>query len=383
MFPRALSLPSIPRASFFLWGQRQTGKSTLLRSSYPDALWINLLDPETHLRHLREPWLLRDIVGEKPETSLVVIDEVQKVPQILDTVHLLIEDKKIAFVLCGSSARKVRRGHANLLGGRAVRHELFGLTSFEMGTAFDLTRMLTHGVLPRHYLADDPVPFLRSYITDYLREEILEEGLTRNLPSFAAFLDNAALSDGGQISFQTIARESGVSNHTVRSFFEILEDTLVGSFLPAYTARSKRRQTHVPKFYFADVGIVNILAKRSVERGSQAFGQALENVLFHEIRAWNSYKNHHLDLCYWKLTNGAEVDFVLGDMRCAIEVKATERVLDHHLKGLRELGKDFPHALRILVSLDSIARKTTDGIRLLPVEQFLQVLWGDGILIGH
>jgi predicted AAA+ superfamily ATPase len=222
MLPRRLELPRKPTRSLFLWGPRQTGKSTLLRALYPAAYWIDLLDTDALVRFTQRPALLREEVTALPRHQLVVIDEVQKVPGLLDEVHGLIESQKRVFALCGSSARRVRRTHANLLGGRALRFELFGFVSAELGTQFDLVRMLNHGYLPRHYLAEAAPPLLAAYVQDYLKEEILAEGLTRSLPMFSHFLAAAALADGAALNYATIARDCGVSAHTVRDYFQIL-----------------------------------------------------------------------------------------------------------------------------------------------------------------
>src|ERR1022692_3074536 len=231
MLSRSLHLDEAPRETFFLWGPRQTGKSSLLRASYPDAHWIDLLKTDEFIRYTRSPALLREELLARPPRGPVVIDEIQKVPALLDELHWLIENRRIAFALCGSSARKLRRGHANLLGGRATRRELFGLVSQEIGPTFDLVRAVNHGNLPRHYLGDSPARLLRAYVDDYLKEEIAAEGLVRNLPAFADFLSAAALSDTDLVNHANIARDCGVSAPTVREYFQILVDTLLGRFV--------------------------------------------------------------------------------------------------------------------------------------------------------
>ena len=278
MFNRMLRLPPPGKETFFLWGPRQTGKTTLLRATYPDAVWIDLLQAEEYRRYLQNPERLREELAVRPAVRQVVIDEVQKVPQLLDEAHWLHEHGKIRLALCGSSARKVKRGQANLLGGRAVRYELHGLTAGEIGREFDLDRMLNHGYLPRMYLSDEPRRLLNGYVADYLKEEVAAEGLVRNLPVFSAFLNMAALSDAELVNFSTIARDCGVSSPTVKGYFEILEDTLLGRWVPAYTRRPKRRVIGAPKFYFADVGVVNHLARRgTLTRGGELYGKAFEN----------------------------------------------------------------------------------------------------------
>jgi uncharacterized protein len=376
VFKRSLRLPRSGDETFFLWGPRQTGKSTLLRAAYPGALWIDLLRAEEFRRLLEAPERLREEIAARGHVEQVVIDEVQKLPALLDEVHWLHENRGIQFALCGSSARKVKRGAANLLGGRAVRYELLGLTGNELGDEFDLDRLLNHGTLPRIYVSDRPRRLLNSYVADYLKEEIAAEALVRNLPTFSRFLDAAALADAELVNFSTIARDCGVSSHTVRSYFEILEDTLLGHWLPAYTKRPKRRVIGSPKFYFADVGVVNFLARRGeVLPGGELYGKAFESWVFHELRARIAYAESFATLSHWRLASGIEVDFVLDDMRVAIEAKATGKVTADHLRSLRTLLDDHPKCRqRFVVSLERRARRTDDGIVILPAHDFSQRL---------
>lgn len=377
MFTRRLALPTRPTESFFLWGPRQAGKSNLLRATYPDAPVRDLLLSEEFARYTRQPGLLREELRDARPGSLLLIDEIQKVPALLDEVHWLIENRGLVFGLCGSSARKVRRGHANLLGGRAVRHELFGLVSAEVGRQFDLGRFLNHGCLPRHYLAPDPTPRLRAYVADYLKEEIAAEALVRRLPAFADFLTAAALADTELVNYTNIARECGVSSVTVKDYYQILVDTLLGRFLPAYTRRPKRRVIQAPKFYFADVGVVNRLARRGrLEPGGELWGKALENYVCHELTAYSEYASRDAELRYWRLASGIEVDFILGAMDVAVEVRSTTKAGPAHLAGLRALREDHPRVgKRLLVCQESRRRVTPDGIEVLPVKEFLDQLW--------
>jgi predicted AAA+ superfamily ATPase len=377
--PRALTLPPPGTETFFLWGPRQTGKSTLLRGAYPKAWWIDLLKAEEYRRYLERPELLRqELATEDSRPPLqVVIDEIQKVPALLDEVHWLLENRGFQFALCGSSARKVRRGAANLLGGRAVRYELHGLTAAELGAELDLDRLINHGYLPRIYASPRPRKLLDAYIADYLREEVAAEGLVRNLPVFSDFLNVSSLSDTDIVNFSNIARECGVSAHTVKSYFGILEDTLLGRWLPAYRKRPKRRVIGAPKFYFADVGIVNRLARRSeVLRGSELYGKAFENWVFHELVAYNAYRDADAKLAYWRLASGTEVDFVVNDMELAVEAKASARITSDHLRGLRDLVRDHRVRSRIVVSLETRTRRTEDGIEILPAATFVRRLSG-------
>lgn len=316
-----------------------------------------------------------EALSEKPK--IVVIDEIQKVPALLDEVHHLIEEKGIRFALCGSSARKVRRGHANLLGGRAIRYELQGFVSKELSNDFDLLRILNHGTLPKIYFSSHPKILQQSYIENYLKEEIAAEGLIRDLPPFANFLHIASFSDSEIVNYSNIASECGVSSPTVKEYFQILEDTMLASFLPAFTKRPKRRTIQSPKFYYFDVGIVNHLAKRGkIELGSELFGKALEAWIYHELNAHRVYHLKEYDLSYWRLSSGIEVDFIVGNAEIAIEVKSTQNPREEYLKGLRQFKIEYPEVKNlVLVCMVDKPRKTSDGILILPIDEFCRRLW--------
>lgn len=383
MFKRKLLLPPPGTENLFLWGPRQAGKTTLLKTCYGECRWIDLLKADEFRRYVTNPEYLRQEVeaeGAEPGTQ-IVIDEIQKVPTLLDEVHWLIENRGLRFALCGSSARKVRRGAANLLGGRAVRYQLHGLTAAEIGPDVDLDRLVNHGYLPRMFQSERPGRLLDAYVADYLKEEVAAEGLVRNLPAFSGFLNAAALSDGELINFANIGADCGVAGPTARSYFEILEDTLIGRWLPAYRRRPKRRVIAAPKFYLSDVGVVNRLARRGrLSRGSDAYGRAFENWVFHELSAYLDYADADDDLSYWRLAGGTEVNFVVGDMRIAVEAKASARIVSRHLKGLRSLKKDHPAVTRrVVVCLEPRVRRTGDGIDILPAEAFAKQLW-EGLL---
>lgn len=384
MFQRSLVLPASGEASFFLWGPRQTGKTTLLKEHYPHGLWIDLLKADEFRRYAANPEFLRQEIEAQAGSFAnrqVVIDEIQKVPALLDEVHWLIENRGVNFALCGSSARKVRRGGANLLGGRAIRFELRGLSASELGDEFELTRMLNHGYIPNIYQSARHASKLSAYVSDYLKEEIAAEGLTRNLPAFSRFLDATSLCDGEFVNFSNIASECSVSAPTVKGYFEILEDTLIGRWLPAYRKREKRRLVRAPKFYFFDVGVVNHLARRgTLSPGGELYGKAFENWVFHELSAFCAYFLTDESLSYWRLAGGTEVDFILGDMRIAIEAKASAQVSSRHLRGLRSLVAEHPRVRRrVLVCLEPRARRTEDGIDILPAPEFVRRLWAGEI----
>jgi uncharacterized protein len=375
-FQRALKLPDPGTETFFLWGPRQSGKTTLLRQRYPDEIWIDLLKADEFRRYATHPELLREELARNG-ARFVVVDEVQKVPALLDEVHWLHENVGVHFALCGSSARKLKRGHGNLLGGRALRRELYGLSAHELGADFNLLRLLNQGTLPRIHGSERPRPLLNAYVADYLKEEVMAEGLVRNLPPFSEFLNAAALTDTEQVNFTTLGRELGVSRETVRGYFEILSDTLLAGMLPPYRKRPKRRLSVADKFYFHDVGVVNFLARRgTLEPGSELFGKAFENWILHELRCYNSYCERFAEFSFWRLSTGVEVDFIVNDLECAIECKSSTSVQTHHLKGLRELKEEHPSTgRRVIVSREPKSRTTSDGIEILSVADFLAALW--------
>lgn len=377
MLNRKLHLPPKGEETFFLWGPRQTGKSTLLKKCYPDALWIDLLKADEFRRYLDNPELLRQELPSQGDMPFVVIDEVQKLPALLDEVHWLHENRNIHFALCGSSARKVKRGHANLLGGRAIRYEMFGFIAEELAKEFNLIRILNHGYLPRIYLSKQPKRLLNAYVANYLKEEIAAEGLVRNLPVFSNFLNQAALSDTESVNFSTIARDCGVSSQTIKEYFQILEDTLLGRWLPSFRKRPKRRLAVSAKFYFSDIGVVNFLARRGyLEQGSELFGKAFENWCFHELNAYNMYTEAFAEFYYWRLAGGTEVDFIINNMDIAIEAKSAQKITSKHLKGLRSLKVDHPEIKRrIIVCCEEKWRMTDDEIEIIPAAQFTAMLW--------
>jgi predicted AAA+ superfamily ATPase len=377
MFRRLIRLPERPRESFFLWGPRQTGKSALLKTLYPQAIRIDLAKTEDFVRYSERPALLRDVLENSPPDPVVVIDEIQKVPPLLEEVRWLAENRGRVFAMSGSSARAVRQAAPALPPGRVARFDLFGLTSAEIGRPFDLCRMLNHGYLPRHYLADAPARPLRAYVESYLKEEALLSGLTRSLRAFSDFLTAVALTDAELVNYATVARECGVSAPTAREYFQVLVDTRLGRFLPAFTKRPKRRVIGAPKFFLADVGMVNTLARRgALTPGSELFGKAFENWIFHELTAASHYRERYMELSYWRLASGIEVDFIVGDVRCAIEAKPASRVTSDHLKGLRQLAVDQPGVRRrVVASLEPSPRVTEDGIEILPWRVFLDRLW--------
>ncbi len=360
--------------SIFLFGARQTGKSTFLHQAFADSLYIDLLDTDLKSRFSRRPSLLYEMLSDKKEGTIVVIDEIPEVPSLLNEVHRLISEKGIVFVLCGSSARKLKRKGYNTLGGRAYPVYLFPFVSAEISD-FDLQHAINYGMLPPHYLAKNPQRRLSAYIDIYLKEEIKEEALVRNLKSFQRFLEVAALTNGEMVNYNNIAQDCGVSANTASAYFDILEDTLLGFRVPAYTQTQKRRLVQAPRFYYFDVGIVNhLLHRKNLTRGTAEYGHAFEHLVMQELRAWLSYNGNGEALSYWRTYLGQEVDAVIGDARIAIEIKSVEEVLPRHLKGLKAFAVDYPESRRMIVSLDPISRKM-DGIECLYVFDFFKRLW--------
>lgn len=377
MYPRILDLETLlQHKSLFLFGARQTGKSTLLHQRFPDAVYFDLLEADTFRELTARPEYMRQTIPRG--TKLVVIDEVQKLPSLLDEVHLLIEsDPRLRFLLTGSSARKMKRGGANLLAGRAWITHLHPLVAAEVGTDRLLDR-LNRGSLPAVLDSALPHEDLKAYVGTYLQEEIRAEGLTRSIEAFSRFLALAGTCNGEQVNYTAIGSDAGVPPRTVREFFQILEDTLIGHLLPAYRKTEKRKPMATSKFYFFDVGVANTLLKRgAVVPGSESFGRTLEHLVFLELRARLDYGRVDIPLTYWRSQSRIEVDFVLGD-RIAVEVKAKPRVTPKDTKGLRALGEEVALERRIVVCNES--RRRMDGpIEILPVEEFLEDLWSGKI----
>lgn len=378
-YPRILEIDLKGNNAAFLWGPRKVGKTTLLHQKFPNAKYYDLLDTELKTSLLLKPSLLREeLLAEK--SDLVIIDEIQKVPALLDEVHWFLGNTKTKFVLCGSSARKLKRGAANLLGGRAWRYELFPLTTKELGEG-DLIRILNHGLIPKHYIEKSADRSLKSYVLDYINEEIHAEALVRNVPSFARFLNAVSLTHGQLINYANIARDSGVSPKTVREYYQILQDTLLGHELPPWRKSRNRRLIETAKFYLFDVGVVRALTGlRKIQEGTEEFGRYFEHFLIEEIRAFISYREKNVPLSFWRTSTGLEVDLIIGNMDLAIEFKATPRADERHTKGLLALMDDQKVKRSIVVSQDETARKLGSGVEIFPWRKFCEKLWnGDFI----
>lgn len=376
---RILPLDKLLRKnSFFLFGCRGTGKTSLIRSLFPNLPRYDLLSATTFASLVRRPQLIGE-ENQDPDVP-VVIDEIQKLPQILDEVHRLIEERGMKFLLTGSSARKLKRGGANLLAGRAWEARLFPFVSSELGD-FDLNRYLTLGGLPAVWLSEEPWEQLRAYVGTYLKEEIMAEALVRRVDTFSAFLEMCALRCVDEINFEAFGSDLGVSGKTVRNFFEVLEDTLIGFLLRPYSKTKKRKATSRAKFFLFDLGVTNCLAgRREVPPGTDTFGRSFEHFIALELRAYLSYRRLDLPLGFWRTEGGHEVDFTLGSA-VAIEVKSSELVSERHLSGLRALREEGIFKEFCVVSMDS-APRVLDGIKIYPWRAFLEKLWADEIVVG-
>jgi predicted AAA+ superfamily ATPase len=326
----------------------------------------------------RRPTTLREIL-QAQSSRTVVIDEVQKIPQLMDEIHWLMENKGYQFILSGSSARKFRRGDASLLGGRAWRYELYPLVTRELKD-FDLDRALVSGLLPMHYLSPDSAMDLKAYVNDYLKEEIQAEALTRNLPAFSRFLESAAVTNGMLLNYSSAARDCGVSVKTIRQYYQILEDTLIGRQLPPWRKSKKRRLIETAKFFFFDTGIVSsLLNYRTLAPGTPEFGRAFEHFILQECWAYRHYSRSDFPMSYWRTAGGAEVDLILGDGDAAIEIKSSEHA-GERTRGLHLFSEENACRQRLVISRDPFPRKLDSGITVLPWQVFCEMLWSGEIV---
>ncbi|TNE70789.1 ATP-binding protein, partial [bacterium] len=364
---------------FFLWGARQTGKSTLLKSLYPDALWFDLLLADNYERLLRQPTYLRETVQANPHIKYVVVDEIQRIPSLLNEIHWLIENTNVQYILSGSSPRKIVRSETNLLGGRALRYELYPLVSAEIPD-FNLLKALNNGLVPRHYQATHPKRLLSAYVGNYLKEEISTEARIRNIQVFTRFLEAAAFSNGEMVNYSNIASDCGVSSPTIKEYFQILEQSLLGRFIQVYQKNPKRRVIQAPRFYFFDVGVANYLIKRtSIVYKSEAFGRAFEHFIYQELFAHSHYSGLDYPISFWHTASQIEVDFILGDHEVALEIKGTDTVNSRHLKGLKAFMEEYNVKKSIVVCTEPQVR-LVDGIWIMPWQVFLTQLWNGEII---
>ena len=380
---RILNLNLPPGQSAFLWGPRKTGKSTYLKTKFPAGLTYDFLQTDLFLDFSKRPALLREQILAKEEQVLkhpVILDEVQKVPQILDEVHWLIENRGLQFILCGSSARKLKRGKANLLGGRAWRFEMFPLVTAELNNP-DLLAILNRGLIPAHYLQESYKKSLNAYTRDYLKEEVFDEGLTRNIPAFSRFFDAMGYSHGELTNFSNIARECGVDSKTVKEYYQILVDTLLGNFVEPFKRRQNRKViSKASKFYLFDVGVAGSIIKRNIEEEKgEAFGKSFEHFIYMEIGAYNAYQEVDYEINFWRTKSGLEVDFILGGGEVAIEVKGASRIDNRDLRPLR-VFKDLYSPGKALVVCNEKEERIVRDIRIIPWRKFLFDLWAGKII---
>jgi len=368
---RILDLPGLlGERSHFLFGPRQTGKTFLIRHTLTGVRVYDLLDASLYLALSQNPGRIAEEVG--PQDRFVVIDEIQRLPDLLNEVHRLIEERRIRFLLTGSSARKLRRGGVNLLGGRARTRYLHPLTYPELGDRFDLHRVAERGLLPSIYFSDNPRADLEAYAGSYLQQEIVAEGAARNIPAFSRFLKVAALCNTTIVNFTNVSNDAQVARTTVYEYFEILKDTLILHELPAWRKTKKRKPLASSKYYFFDVGVVSVIQGRVFRPGVPEFGEAFETYMMHELVSHRDYISGE-PLSFWRTTSGFEVDFIIGD-HTAVEVKAKENVSPQDIKSLRALAEEAKLKRYLCVSLEP-RRRTVGGIVILPFKEFLEALW--------
>ena len=375
---RILQIDLPPGQSAFLWGPRKTGKTTFLKKNFPDSIIFDFLQTDRFLAFSNRPSLLREqllAVSDDQLKNPIILDEVQKVPLVLDEVHWLIENRGLSFILCGSSARKLKRGQANLLGGRAWRFEMFPFITKEVGE-YSLLDVLNKGMIPSHYLQKNPKRSLRAYVQDYLKEEVFAEGLVRNLPAFSRFFESMAYSHGELTNFLNISRDCGVSSKTVNEYYQILVDTLLGVFIHPFKKRQTRQViTRSPKFYLFDTGVAGIITKRSLyEEKGELFGKAFEHFILLEILAFRSYMEKDFEIEFWRTKSGLEVDFILGSGEMAIEVKGKGQISLKDLGPIRKFRDEFNPREAFLVC-NEMAERVVDNIRIIPYRIFLERLW--------
>ena len=368
---------SDPGQSFFLFGPRGTGKSTWIRQTFPGALFVDLLEPDTFRSYSARPERLMEVLDARPALRIIVIDEIQKLPQLLGLVHLIMEQRKdLRFILTGSSARKLKRSGVDLLAGRAIVKSMHAFMAAELGPRFDLDQAIGTGLIPLVVMSGNPEETLKSYVGLYLKEEVQAEGIVRNIGNFSRFLETMAFSHGCVLNIADIARESQVGRKTVEGYLSVLEDLLLGFRVNVFTKRAKRHLSSHPKFYFFDSGLfVSLRPSGPLDTPQEIEGAALEGLIAQHLRAWIAYRGERADIFFWRTKSGNEVDFVLyGDsVFYAIEVKNSRNVHSKMLKGLVEFKKDYPEA-GCLLCYRGKGRMRIRDILCIPVNEFLESL---------
>jgi predicted AAA+ superfamily ATPase len=372
VYSRTIEAPE--KGSFFLFGPRGTGKSTWVGQRYPDAVYLDLLDSAVFTELLARPERIQTLVPRKANAR-VVIDEIQRIPELLNEVHRLIEGRKTRFVLTGSSARKLRRQGVNLLAGRAVTRSMHPLTPHELGADFDLARALESGLLPAAYASEQSRDFLASYVRTYLQEEVLHEGITRNLGGFSRFVEAASLSQGAVLNTSAVARECAIERKVVEGYFGVLEDLLIAVRIPVFTRRAKRRMTQHPKFFLFDVGVYRaIRPKGPLDRPEEIEGAALETLVFQTLRALNDYRGWGYGLYHWRSSAQLEVDLVLYGERglVGIETKRAGKLRPEDLRGVKAFLADYPAAKACVLYGGERVVHEDARLDLVPLERFLR-----------
>ena len=372
-----------PKTSFFLFGPRGTGKSTFVHQHFKNAIYIDLLDPERVRFFSAMPERLREMIDAQPESGFIVIDEVQRVPELLSVVHSLIENKKgWTFVLTGSSARKIKRSGIDLLGGRALLYTMHPFMAGELGRHFNFDKALLHGLLPVVVASENPMEVLRSYAALYLREEVQMEGLVRNIGNFSRFLEAISFSHASVLNMSNVARECEVERKVVEGYVGILEDILLGWRLPVFTKRAKRELAVHPKFYLFDTGVFRSLRpKGPLDRAEEIEGQTLEGLVAQHLRAWVAYSMGQRELFFWRTRSGVEVDFVVygPEGLWALEVKNARKIHPADLRGLRSFKEEYPDSKGLFLYRGK-ERLSKEGILCLPCMEFLKELRPDQLL---
>lgn len=371
MIPRCFKTPD---QSYFMFGPRGTGKSTFLKAKYPEAVYIDLLRPDIQRHYQARPETIIELVGANPDKEIIIVDEIQKVPEMLSAVHSIIEDnKEIQFILTGSSTRKLKRSGPDLMAGRVLLRNMHPFLLSELGDKADFLKALKYGLLPIIYLAGDPENTLDTYVSLYIREEVQYEGLVRNIGNFSRFLEAISFSHGSVLNVSNVARECEVERKVVENYISILEDILLATRLQVFTKRAQRALVAHPKFYLFDAGVFRALRpKGPLDNPSEIDGAGLEGLIFQHLKAWNAYRNNKFDIFFWRSRNGVEVDFILygEDGIFAVEVKNSDRVRKQDLRSLNEFRSDYPESHTIILYRGK-ERLLKNRILCLPCDEFL------------
>jgi predicted AAA+ superfamily ATPase len=379
IYDRFINLANLlQKKSHLLLGPRQTGKSSLASATFKDAVTVNLAAADTFREISARPELIRQRMPD--DAKILIVDEAQRIPEIFNEIQILLDrNKELRVLLTGSSARKLKRSGVNLLPGRIWQTNLYPLVYPELGAA-RISERLVRGSMPAFIDSVDYKGELKNYVGLYLDEEIRAEGLVRGVGDFSRFLTVAALSHGQQLNYTNISSDTGTKVNTVRSYFQILEDTLIAYLLPSFRGTKSRKAMASPKFYFFDLGVVNALLNRfELNLDSAVQGSALESIILHELKAYLSYNNKDQELSYWRTLSKIEVDFLVGT-EAAIEVKCSSRVTERDEKGLRALSEEIDFERRIIVCNETHYRVSDSGVEIMPVENFLKMLWNDELL---